>query len=83
MVCDKCGAAIDAFDGNEHMNACEIYIGDSDKPYYVAEDLCDGCVEAIRNTVDSVIAKKLTRKRPQQQKQKGDDDELEDSREQD
>lgn len=80
-ICDKCGAPVQ--DSDDDAVACEIYFNGSEEPYYIAEDLCDGCMEAIRNTIDATIARQLTRKRAQRKDGTEDENVVEDSRESD
>ena len=56
-VCDRCGITMGAVTEKDSRDV-EVYLGDADEPYFVAEDLCPECMEEIRASIDAVIAPK-------------------------
>lgn len=54
-VCDRCGITMGAVTEKDSRDV-EIYIGDDDEPYFVAEDLCPNCMDEVRSVIDGLSA---------------------------
>ena len=50
-VCDRCGITMGAVTEKDSRDV-EVYLGDAEEPYFVAEDLCPSCMEIIKSAID-------------------------------
>lgn len=73
QICDRCGTELGEIE-EEKPIAIEIYFNGEEEPYFLAEDLCENCMIYIKDQIDKVIAKKITRKSPERKPKKEEEE---------